>query len=162
MRANGVSRPSSAALLLPDWTYRFVALLLLIGLPIAIVLAWAFERLETRPQWARGLERAGGAGRGAGPAERGGRRRSRPHDRRDPLAARERDMPEDVIMMRCASWPDHPLFMMAAAASDTAAAECLACDPRFGVIGIVYESGSWERPWILPITHSPLPSRIPE
>lgn len=32
------------ALLLPDWTYRFVALLLLIGLPIATVLAWAFEQ----------------------------------------------------------------------------------------------------------------------
>jgi TolB-like protein/Tfp pilus assembly protein PilF len=31
------------ALLLPEWTYRFVALLLLVGFPIAIVLAWAFE-----------------------------------------------------------------------------------------------------------------------
>jgi TolB-like protein/Tfp pilus assembly protein PilF len=31
------------ALLLPEWTYRFVALILLLGLPIAILLAWAFE-----------------------------------------------------------------------------------------------------------------------
>jgi len=31
------------ALLLPDWTYRFVALLLLVGFPVSIVLAWAFE-----------------------------------------------------------------------------------------------------------------------
>lgn len=31
------------ALLLPEWTYRFVALILLLGFPIAIVLAWAFE-----------------------------------------------------------------------------------------------------------------------
>jgi TolB-like protein/thioredoxin-like negative regulator of GroEL len=31
------------ALLLPEWTYRLVALLLLVGFPIAIVLAWAFE-----------------------------------------------------------------------------------------------------------------------
>ncbi len=31
------------ALLLPEWTYRFVGLLLLLGLPVAIVLAWAFE-----------------------------------------------------------------------------------------------------------------------
>ncbi|MCL7974173.1 MAG: tetratricopeptide repeat protein, partial [marine benthic group bacterium] len=31
------------ALLLPEWTYRLVALLLIVGFPIAIVLAWAFE-----------------------------------------------------------------------------------------------------------------------
>jgi TolB-like protein len=31
------------ALLLPEWTYRFVAMLLLVGFPVAIVLAWAFE-----------------------------------------------------------------------------------------------------------------------
>ena len=31
------------ALLLPDWTYRLVALILLIGFPVAIVMAWAFE-----------------------------------------------------------------------------------------------------------------------
>jgi adenylate cyclase len=31
------------ALLLPEWTYRFVALLLIVGFPIGIVLAWAFE-----------------------------------------------------------------------------------------------------------------------
>ena len=31
------------ALLLPEWVYRFVALLLLIGLPVALLLAWAFE-----------------------------------------------------------------------------------------------------------------------
>jgi TolB-like protein/Tfp pilus assembly protein PilF len=31
------------ALLLPEWTYRFVTLLLIIGFPIAIILAWAFE-----------------------------------------------------------------------------------------------------------------------
>jgi TolB-like protein/cytochrome c-type biogenesis protein CcmH/NrfG len=30
-------------LLLPDWTYRFVGLILLLGFPVAIVLAWAFE-----------------------------------------------------------------------------------------------------------------------
>lgn len=32
------------ALLLPDWTYRLFALLLLLGFPVAIVLAWAFEQ----------------------------------------------------------------------------------------------------------------------
>ena len=32
------------ALLLPEWTYRLVALFLLVGFPIAIVLAWAFEQ----------------------------------------------------------------------------------------------------------------------
>ena len=31
------------ALLLPEWTYRLVALLLLLGFPVAILLAWAFE-----------------------------------------------------------------------------------------------------------------------
>ena len=31
------------ALLLPDWTYRFIALLVLLGFPIAVILAWAFE-----------------------------------------------------------------------------------------------------------------------
>lgn len=31
------------ALLLPEWTYRLVALILLIGFPITIVLAWAFD-----------------------------------------------------------------------------------------------------------------------
>jgi len=31
------------ALLLPDWTYRFITLLLLLGFPIAVILAWAFE-----------------------------------------------------------------------------------------------------------------------
>ena len=31
------------ALLLPEWTYRLVALFLLLGFPVAIVLAWAFE-----------------------------------------------------------------------------------------------------------------------
>ena len=32
------------ALLLPEWTYRFIALILLIGFPIAVILAWAYER----------------------------------------------------------------------------------------------------------------------
>jgi TolB-like protein len=31
------------ALLLPDWTYRFIALLVLLGFPIAVILAWAFD-----------------------------------------------------------------------------------------------------------------------
>ena len=31
------------ALLLPEWTYRFVTLLLIIGFPVAIILAWAFD-----------------------------------------------------------------------------------------------------------------------
>ena len=31
------------ALLLPDWTYRLVALFLFLGFPVAVVLAWAFE-----------------------------------------------------------------------------------------------------------------------
>ena len=31
------------ALLLPEWTYRFITLLLLLGFPIAVILAWAFE-----------------------------------------------------------------------------------------------------------------------
>ncbi|HSM09348.1 MAG TPA: tetratricopeptide repeat protein [Gemmatimonadota bacterium] len=43
------------ALLLPDWTYRFVALLLLVGLPVAVVLAWAFEQT---PQGLKRTERA--------------------------------------------------------------------------------------------------------
>ncbi len=30
-------------LLLPEWTYRFVGILLLLGFPVAMVLAWAFE-----------------------------------------------------------------------------------------------------------------------
>lgn len=43
------------ALLLPDWTYRLVALLLLVGLPVAVVLAWVFE------QTPHGLKRTGRA-----------------------------------------------------------------------------------------------------
>ena len=31
------------ALLLPDWTYRFIALMVLLGCPIAVILAWAFD-----------------------------------------------------------------------------------------------------------------------
>ena len=31
------------ALLLPEWTYRLVAILLLLGFPVAMVFAWAFE-----------------------------------------------------------------------------------------------------------------------
>ncbi|MGD8496393.1 MAG: tetratricopeptide repeat protein [Gemmatimonadales bacterium] len=31
------------ALLLPEWTYRLVAFLLLLGFPVAVLLAWAFE-----------------------------------------------------------------------------------------------------------------------
>lgn len=31
------------ALLLPEWTYRLIALILLIGFPISIVLAWSFD-----------------------------------------------------------------------------------------------------------------------
>jgi TolB-like protein/tetratricopeptide (TPR) repeat protein len=31
------------ALLLPEWTYRFITLLLLLGFPVAVILAWAFE-----------------------------------------------------------------------------------------------------------------------
>lgn len=31
------------ALLLPDWTYRLVALILVVGFPIALIIAWAFE-----------------------------------------------------------------------------------------------------------------------
>jgi TolB-like protein/Flp pilus assembly protein TadD len=43
------------ALLLPEWTYRLVALILLLGLPVAIVLAWA---LEMTPE---GVRRTGAA-----------------------------------------------------------------------------------------------------
>ena len=43
------------ALLLPEWTYRLVALLLLAGLPVAVVLAWAFEQT---PQGLKRTERA--------------------------------------------------------------------------------------------------------
>jgi TolB-like protein len=46
------------ALLLPDWTYRLVALLLLAGLPVAVVLAWAFEQT---PQGLKRTERAASA-----------------------------------------------------------------------------------------------------
>jgi TolB-like protein len=31
------------ALLLPEWTYRLIALILVIGFPIALIIAWAFE-----------------------------------------------------------------------------------------------------------------------
>lgn len=31
------------ALLLPEWTYRMLALILMLGLPVALVIAWAFE-----------------------------------------------------------------------------------------------------------------------
>lgn len=43
------------ALLLPDWTDRLIALLLLAGFPVAVVLAWAFEQ---SPQGLRLTERA--------------------------------------------------------------------------------------------------------
>ena len=43
------------ALLLPEWTYRFVALILLLGLPVAVVLAWA---LEVTPEGVRRTEGA--------------------------------------------------------------------------------------------------------
>ena len=46
------------ALLLPAWTYRLVALILLLGLPVAVVLAWA---LEVTPE---GVRRAGEAAPG--------------------------------------------------------------------------------------------------
>lgn len=50
------------ALLLPEWTYRLVALLLLIGFPIAIILAWAFDRTpegvqRTQPASAEEIQR---------------------------------------------------------------------------------------------------------
>ena len=43
------------ALLLPEWTYRFVAVLLFVGFPVAIVLAWAFEQTPA------GIQRTGPA-----------------------------------------------------------------------------------------------------
>ena len=43
------------ALLLPDWTYRLVAVLLLAGFPVAVVLAWAFEQT---PEGLKRTERA--------------------------------------------------------------------------------------------------------
>jgi len=54
------------ALLLPEWTYRLVALLLLIGFPIAVILAWAFDRTpdgvqRTQPASAEEIEREVGA-----------------------------------------------------------------------------------------------------
>ncbi|MFO7588128.1 MAG: hypothetical protein R6X22_08650, partial [Gemmatimonadota bacterium] len=44
------------ALLLPEWTYRLVAVLLLLGFPVAVVLAWAFE---STPDGFRRTESAG-------------------------------------------------------------------------------------------------------
>jgi TolB-like protein len=49
------------ALLLPDWTYRFIAVLILAGFPIALALAWSLERAPeglrlTRPAQAGELE----------------------------------------------------------------------------------------------------------
>lgn len=44
------------ALLLPDWTYRLIALILITGFPFAIVLAWAFEQT---PEGLKRTERAG-------------------------------------------------------------------------------------------------------
>ena len=46
------------ALLLPEWSYRFVALILLLGFPIAVVVAWAFE---VTPQGIRKTEAADAA-----------------------------------------------------------------------------------------------------
>jgi len=43
------------ALLLPEWTYRFITLLLLLGFPIAVILAWAFE---VTPEGVRRTEHA--------------------------------------------------------------------------------------------------------
>ncbi|MEN8183412.1 MAG: tetratricopeptide repeat protein [Myxococcota bacterium] len=43
------------ALLLPEWTYRLVALILLLGLPVAVVLAWA---LEVTPEGVRRTAKA--------------------------------------------------------------------------------------------------------
>ncbi|MGD8495118.1 MAG: tetratricopeptide repeat protein [Gemmatimonadales bacterium] len=62
-------------LLLPEWTYRFVLLLLILGFPVALVLAWAFE---VTPD---GVQRAAPMGSGAvapatGPAAAGAWRRS--------------------------------------------------------------------------------------
>jgi adenylate cyclase len=55
------------ALLLPDWVFRFVVLVLLLGFPVALVLAWAFD---ITPE---GVVRAEGkAGLGAGIAFYGG------------------------------------------------------------------------------------------
>ena len=53
------------ALLLPDWTFRFIALLLLVGFPIAVILAWAFEMTPS------GIQRTEGASPGAVSRTRG-------------------------------------------------------------------------------------------
>lgn len=44
------------ALLLPEWTFRFVALLLLVGFPVAVILAWAFEMTPAGIQRTEGAE----------------------------------------------------------------------------------------------------------
>jgi TolB-like protein/Tfp pilus assembly protein PilF len=59
------------ALLLPDWTYRLVALLLLVGFPVAAVFAWAFE---VGPAGVRRTPDAGPAELAAIAAESAGRR----------------------------------------------------------------------------------------
>lgn len=69
-------------LLLPDWTFRLIVLLLLLGFPVALVLAWSFDitpdgvrradRPETSPGSAPDSGGAGpgpGAGRGPGSVE---------------------------------------------------------------------------------------------
>ncbi len=43
------------ALLLPEWTYRLVALILLLGFPVAVVIAWA---LELTPEGVRRMAEA--------------------------------------------------------------------------------------------------------
>lgn len=50
-------------LLLPEWTFRFILLLLIVGFPIALVLAWAFE---VTPEGVRRTEH-GGSGSGEHP-----------------------------------------------------------------------------------------------
>ena len=57
-------------LLLPDWTPRFVLVLLIIGLPIALVLAWAYE-LRPEEGSTSGIEESSDGANAAAPRQDG-------------------------------------------------------------------------------------------
>jgi hypothetical protein len=55
-----VTQLAVPALLLPDWTLRLVAVLLILGFAIALVLAWAFDMTPAGVQRTPPVARAGG------------------------------------------------------------------------------------------------------
>jgi tetratricopeptide (TPR) repeat protein len=66
------------ALLLPDWTYSFLVMLALLGFPVAIALAWAFDITPEGVQRTRDSGPAAGAGEPVGGDAEPARASSRP------------------------------------------------------------------------------------